>query len=245
MRELDPALGAAALRGLHFPGNGHSVDPRRLVEAFAKAFQSEGGKLRRANALGFAFRSDRLFAVETDDGSEPTDIAILTAGAYSTSLAKAAGLTVPLESERGYHVTIPALQGGPRLPTVDASAKIVATPMAMGLRITGIVEFAGLQAPPDWRRARAIAERARQLYPTLPGQETMTTDQFWMGHRPSLPDSLPAIGRSSRCREILVAFGHGHLGLTAAPRTADLVAELVAERPPSIDLTPFDPCRFG
>lgn len=245
LRELDPALGPAALRGLHFPDNGHSVDPRGLVEAFARAFEREGGKLRRTRATGFQLRSDRLLAVETEDGPEPADIAILAAGAHSTPLAKAAGLAVPLESERGYHVMIPRFQGGPRLPTVDASARIVATPMSAELRLAGIVEFAGLQAPPDWRRARAVAERARQLYPALPSPEPMTERQFWMGHRPSLPDSLPAIGRAPRCREIMVAFGHGHLGLTAAPRTADLLVQLVAGRLPSIELTPFDPSRFA
>jgi D-amino-acid dehydrogenase len=107
----------------------------------------------------------------------------------------------------------------------------------------GYPQFAGLNAAPDWRKAAALARHGAALYPGL--IDAATPMSRWMGHRPSLPDSLPVIDVSPRCRNIVLAFGHGHLGLTAAPRTADIVANLVLDRPAGIDLAPNSPGRFG
>jgi D-amino-acid dehydrogenase len=117
--------------------------------------------------------------------------------------------------------------------------------MAAGLRLTGTVELAGLRAPPDWRRAWALLPLAQRLYPGLAPEGAAEHSAVWMGHRPSMPDSLPVIGRSRRCADVVYAFGHGHLGLTGAPFTGRLVAELVGGRPPAIDLRPYAPARFA
>lgn len=238
---LDPALGPAAFRGLHFPENGHVLDPQRLVEALAEAFVRQGGEIVRTGARDFAIEAGRLTGVVTQGGTLKADAAVIAAGAFSAPLARAAGEIVPLESERGYHAMLSGAKG-PHWPTVDATAKIVATPMQTGVRLTGTVEFAGLRAPPDWRRAQALLGLGRQLYPGL--ADGTAPVSLWMGHRPSLPDSLPAIGRASRCRDIVLAFGHGHLGLTAAPKTAEVVTDLLAGRSPALDLAPFAPGRF-
>ncbi len=116
----------------------------------------------------------------------------------------------------------------------------IATPMAMGLRLAGTVELASLDAPPDYRRARALLEHGRRLFPGLDGDGASE----WMGCRPSLPDSLPVIGRAPGFSNVYFAFGHGHLGLTQGAVTGELIAALVAGRPPAIDLAPYRADRF-
>jgi D-amino-acid dehydrogenase len=132
----------------------------------------------------------------------------------------------------------------PRIPTADADGKFVATPMDTGLRFAGTVELAGLEAPPDWRRAQILLEQGRKMLPGLAASHAQERISVWMGHRPSLPDSLPVLGPSSATQDVIYAFGHGHVGMTSAPMTGKIVADLVAGRPPSIDLRPFSAGRF-
>jgi D-amino-acid dehydrogenase len=116
----------------------------------------------------------------------------------------------------------------------------VVTPLSIGVRVGGAVELGGLTLPPNFARADAMLKKAAMF---LPGLAT-TGGRQWMGFRPSLPDSLPAIGRSRASPDIVYAFGHGHLGLTQSAGTGKLVAQLVTGAPPSLDLTPFSPQRF-
>jgi D-amino-acid dehydrogenase len=128
----------------------------------------------------------------------------------------------------------------PRIPIASGEGKWFATPMEEGLRVAGTVELAGLSAPPNDRRADVLLEGAKRLFPGL----SYAGASRWMGHRPSLPDSLPVIGRSARFANAWLAFGHGHVGLTAAPTTGGLVADLIESKTPSIDPAPYSAERF-
>ena len=240
LQELDPALATGQYRGAFLPGNGHTTDPYALLSLLAAAFVRAGGQVIPAAALGFAFEQDRLCAVQTSAGSFAASAAILAAGAHSRKLARALGDHVPLESERGYHLTLPSPQVAPRYPTLSAEGRFVVTPMAMGVRLTGTVELAGLRAPPDWRRAHMLLPMAQKLLPGLGG----AGGTVWMGHRPSMPDFLPVIGRSRRSADVLYAFGHGHLGLTAAASTGRLASQILTGKTPLIDPSPFAASRF-
>lgn len=114
------------------------------------------------------------------------------------------------------------------------------TPLSTGVRVGGAVELGGLKLPPNFRRAEAMLEKAKRF---LPGLKT-DGGVAWMGFRPSLPDSLPVIGRARATPRVVHAFGHGHLGLTQSAGTARLVADLVTEATPPIDTAPFSPQRF-
>ncbi|MGH7090905.1 MAG: NAD(P)/FAD-dependent oxidoreductase [Stellaceae bacterium] len=245
LRQLEPALTRAYRRGILVQENGHVDDPLALVQGLAAALVRNGGEIRRARALGFVLDGGRVRTVRTDAGELAADAAVLAAGAHSGPLAAALGDRLPLETERGYHAMVRDPEVMPRLPVSDAHGKFVATPMRQGLRLAGTVELAGLEAPPDWRRARVLLEAWRQLLPGLAPEPDAARLSFWMGHRPSLPDSLPAIGRSRASPDIIYAFGHGHVGMAGAPMTGRLVADLVAARPPAIELAPFDPARFA
>jgi D-amino-acid dehydrogenase len=244
LRQFDPNLSRDFTRGKLVPGNGHCLDPGGLVTALAAAVQNDGATFLRRRATGFSFNGADLRAVQTPEGEVPADAAVIAAGAHSRPLAAQLGDRVPLETERGYHAMLRTPEVMPRVPTTDSEGKFVATPMADGVRFAGTVELAGLNAAPDWRRARILLQQASKLYPGL--ARTYSEDRYtvWMGHRPSLPDSLPVLGPSTRSRDVFYAFGHGHVGMTSGPYTGKVIADLVAGRPPPIDLSPFRPGRF-
>jgi D-amino-acid dehydrogenase len=245
LRQLEPTLARDFVRGILIRENGHTSNPLGLVERLLGQFLRSGGELVRARALGFDLADSHLAAIRTDTGNLRADAAIVCAGAWSKPLTTALGDRIPLETERGYHLMVRDPEVMPRIPTADAEGKFVATPMMTGLRFAGTVELAGLTAPPDWRRARILLDQGRRMLPGLAAHYTEDRISVWMGHRPSLPDSLPVIGPSRATRDVIYAFGHGHVGMTAAPMTGKVVADLVAGRPPAIDITPFAPARFA
>lgn len=245
LRQLEPALSRDYVRGMLVRENGHTSNPLRLIERLVEHFLRSGGELVRAHAHGFRLDGRRLAAITTDTGDLPADGAVVCAGAYSKPLAAALGDKAPLETERGYHLMIRDAEAMPRIPTADADGKFVATPMETGLRFAGTVELAGLAAPPDWRRARVLLEHGRKMLPGLAASYPDERISMWMGHRPSLPDSLPVLGPSRATPDVVYAFGHGHVGMTSAPMTGKIVADLVAGRPPAIDIAPFAVGRFS
>jgi D-amino-acid dehydrogenase len=245
LRQLEPVLSRDYVRGMLVRENGHTSNPLALVERLVDHFLRSGGELVRARTVGFRLEGGRLSAIATDTGDLRADAAVVCAGAYSKPLAAALGDKVPLETERGYHLMIRDPEVMPRIPTADADGKFVATPMDTGLRFAGTVELAGLDAPPNWRRARILLEQGRKMLPGLAAAHPEERISVWMGHRPSLPDSLPVIGPSAATPDVIYAFGHGHVGMTSAPMTGKVVSDLVAGRPPAIDIAAFSASRFN
>jgi len=244
LRQYDPTLSRDFVRGALVEENGHIGNPHRLVRTLAEALARNGGQLRQARALGFDLDGGKLKAIRTDQGVFPCDAAVVAAGAWSKPLAATLGDPVPLETERGYHIMIRDPEVQPRLPLMDGEGKFAVTPMETGLRFAGTVELAGLSAPPDWRRARILLEQGRRILPGLAASYPEERLSMWMGHRPSLPDSLPCIGPSRLSPDVIYAFGHGHVGMAGSPVTGKLVADLVAGRKPLIDPAPFSAQRF-
>ena len=240
LHELVPELSTDYKHGVLLADHGFVTNPYRLVRSLAEQFARDGGHLERRRATGIIVRDGRVSGVHTADGEWIADRVVIAAGAWSTSLISALGMRVPLESQRGYHATIQGSGITPALPVVSAEAKVYATPMEEGLRFAGTVEFAGLDAPPDFRRADALIALAKDMFPTIaPGEVSQ-----WMGHRPTLPDSLPVIGAAPDHPHLLFAFGHGHHGMTGASTTGTIIASLVSGRQPPINLAPYRPHRF-
>ena len=245
VREFDPNLSPAITHLLHLPDQGHCLDPLGLCQALARAVLAHGaGAPVPGRALGFEARDGRVAQVHTERGAIDVDAVVLAAGAFSGPLANQLGVRVPLDTERGYHVTLKSPSVMPRVPLLEAEGKWFATPMTAGLRLAGTVEFAGLDAAPNWLRANALVDQLPKLLPQLSHRAIGDADR-WMGRRPSLPDSRPLIGRSPRFVNAVLAFGHAHVGLTSAAMTGRLVAQLLTGERPSIDLSPFAPDRFG
>lgn len=241
LEALEPDLKGRFRFGILAPENGSTTDPSALVKTLHAHCVARGAGMVRQAAAGFERSGRQVTAVRAADGSRTlVDGAVVAAGAWSGALAAALGSQVPLETQRGYHVTVHSSNLALRHTVMAVENNLMVNPMAMGLRLAGTVEFAGLRAPPRYERAQALLHLGRQLFPHL---DTSVTTQ-WMGHRPCLPDSLPVVGRARSADNAWLAFGHGHMGMCMAASTGREVAHLVAGREPQIDLRPFRPDRF-
>ena len=245
LRQVDPNLSRDYVKGVVVRENGHTTNPHRLVTTLLESFVRNGGRIERARAVGFDLDGSRLKAIRTEDGPRPADAAIVAAGIWSRPLAAELGDRLPLETERGYHLMIRDPEVVPRMPIADADGKFVVTPMELGLRAAGTVELAALDAPPNWERANVLLRHLHRIYPSLKEAYADERISRWMGHRPSMPDSLPVIGASRRSPDVIYAFGHGHIGMASSPMTGRIVADLAAGQPTTIDIAPFRPSRFA
>jgi D-amino-acid dehydrogenase len=245
MRQREPELDRRYGFGALVEEGGHCRDPGAYVAALVAQAVAEGAVLERAKATGFRIEGGRLKAVLTDRGEVAADRAVIAAGAYSKKLAAMAGSDVPLETERGYHAMVLDAPVGPRTPLMPYDGKMSVTWTDRGLRCAGQVEIAGLEAAPNWKRAEILRDHLLRSFPNLPRDLPAERVKFWMGHRPSMPDGLPCIGPSGASPDVLLAFGHGHVGLVAAPRTARAVVALLDGRRPEIPVEPFRPARFA
>jgi D-amino-acid dehydrogenase len=240
--ELEPDLKGRFRFGILAPENGSTVDPAAFTRALFAQCERDGAEIVRKRVTGFRQAGGSVTGVTTEDG-ETLDCegVVLAGGAWSARLTSQLGTSIPLETQRGYHVTVESTNLALRHTVMAVEHNIMVNPMRMGLRIAGSVEFAGLKAAPDYRRADVLLTRAKDMFPHL---DTSRTTQ-WMGHRPCLPDSLPVIGRAPKVDNAWFAFGHGHIGMCGAASTGREIAALVAGRTPQIDLKPFSPTRFA
>ncbi|NEY90202.1 NAD(P)/FAD-dependent oxidoreductase [Tabrizicola oligotrophica] len=239
-RELEPELAKTIGLAVLFPQNRSMKDPYKLVLALAERFTAQGGRIERGEVVGFA-RGETIREVVLKDGRRlSADEVVIAAGAFSHRLSKLLGEPIPLETERGYHTQIMAPGISMRHSIIWPARVFMVTPTAGGIRVGGTVEMAGLEAAPDYRRAKVTVKRAMTALPNLRRETTSE----WMGHRPALPDTVPILSASARTRGVYYATGHGHLGLTYAATTARLMGELITGAKPSVDLHPYRVNRF-
>lgn len=224
LRDLEPALSASFHGAILERSASHVSDPLKIVEGLYRYTVDRGTDFQRREMRIAAVDADGIELSGIDDGRARFDGLVVAAGAWSRQLLRQIGDDAPLESDRGYNITIPRPGVAIRHCLVFADRGFVATPLEPGLRIGGGVELAGLAAPPRPARLQRMLEAAKRFMPGLDDRDGET----WMGHRPATPDSLPIIRVSDRHPRIVYAFGHGHLGLTQGPVTGQRVAKLFA-----------------
>ncbi|MEP6969485.1 MAG: FAD-binding oxidoreductase [Betaproteobacteria bacterium] len=239
-----PGLNAEVRGGICYSGTGHVADPQAVCDGLVVALQRAGGQLQQAQVTRLAPSEDAGYVASLQGGGRiHARQVLLCAGAWSAPLAAGLGYRVPLDTERGYHINVPwpaaadpmLAQLRLRRPIASIERNVIMTPMLVGLRMTGTVEFGGLDLPPDPHRYRLLHRSMRAL---LPGIDT-TQSTEWMGFRPSLPDHLPVLGAAPRHPGVFFAFGHQHLGLTLCGVSARVMATLMQGGVPSIDLAPY------
>ncbi len=240
IEQLAPGLSPAVMGGLYFADTAHVTDPLRVCRGLAIALERAGGVVEKAEVHGIEARGERGFTLAAGERSFDCDIVIVAAGAWSGPLARQLGHRVPLDTERGYNLTTDGWYSDLTLPVGSLERHTYLAPLASGLRITGFSELGGVSLPPVSRRFDKLREHLHALVPAA----ELSGSTEWMGHRPSLPDHLPVIGRSSRHPGALFAFGHQHLGLTLSAVTAEIIEALVAGREPPVDPAPFRIERF-
>ncbi|MEX4005141.1 NAD(P)/FAD-dependent oxidoreductase [Paraburkholderia sp. EG285A] len=242
VRECEPSLAHVFRKGVFLEDWAHIGDPKLLVT-----------RLRdRVRQLGAQFVTGAVRALDPSDALVPAAVLesgvrvkgrqiVVATGAWSAELAQSIGDRVLLDSERGYNTTLPSHGVNLSREVIFAERKFVATPLDIGVRIGGAAEFAGLKAPPNYKRSDALLTLGKKFLPGINDSGAVK----WMGHRPATPDSLPVIGRSPKVSSVIYAFGHGHLGLTQSATTGALIADILTERSSKIDLTPYAISRFS
>ncbi len=240
LRALFAGVPAGALR---FSNTGQVVDIPALRDGISAAFRATGGTIRTARAAAFEIESGRA-ALRLSDGTRlVADLVVVAAGIGSADLLRPLEGPVPLIAERGYHVeTADGIDGWPTdLPPVAFEDRsVILTRFSKTLRLAGFTEFASVTAPPDTRKWDRLDHHADALgLPLSDGRAR------WTGARPTLPDYLPAIGRSQAASNLIYAFGHQHLGVTLAAATGELVAVLARGDMPGVPLSPFNLRRFA
>jgi D-amino-acid dehydrogenase len=235
--ELEPSLAEPFAGSTYYPREAH-VDPYRFVHAVGAA---SGATVRTGVEVLALRRRNGGVAVETSEGTLEPETVVLAAGAWSGRLARTAGVFLPLEGGKGYHVDFERGEDDPRIPAWLQSCWAIATPLRDCLRIAGTLELAGLDLGLNDLRVQAVKRGAERGFRALEGRPVLNV---WSGLRPCTPDGLPVIGRAPGLPGLVLATGHAMKGVSLAPVTGRLIAELVAGDRPSHDLTPFRPERF-
>lgn len=241
--DLEPRLNRNTFtRGVFQPGSGFVNYPMALAQSYMASALQRGAQHIQESVREIRPAEGGGVSIRADGATRHFDSAVVAAGAWSRQFAAQLGDHVSLDTERGYHLSFgPSTHDLLRRPVCYPEKQLVLSPMHDGISLVSGDELAGLNAPPDYRRIRALVPLACSLLPGITGQ---AIQREWMGFRPSTPDSLPVIGRSSRCNDVFYAFGHGHVGLTLSAVTAQLIAGMVAGRPEPFDMKPYRIDRF-
>ncbi|WP_163025848.1 NAD(P)/FAD-dependent oxidoreductase [Chachezhania antarctica] len=239
LAERDRNLGPDYTFGTIYSDFGWLSSPAGYVRALFDHYRGQGGDFRQASVVDVTPGEAPTVTLE---GGEilTADKVVLSAGAWSRRFAKSLGMTIRLEAERGYHVSMANPSFTAPHPYMVTDAKFVLTPMQGALRAAGVVEFAGLDGPEHPEPPKFIAKAVKRVYPGLEFESSTS----WMGRRPTTPDSLPAIGEAAAAPNVLHAYGGQHVGLTIGPKVGRLIADLAGRRTPNIDLAPYRPDRF-
>ncbi|SPH24853.1 D-amino acid dehydrogenase 1 [Defluviimonas aquaemixtae] len=240
-RDYDPSFGPTLGLAVKLAGHGRIADPGQYVKDLAAHAEGQGARILRSDVEDVVRDGGRVTGVRAGGETIPCDAAVIATGAWSGPLARKLGLNVPIETERGYHLELWEPSVMPRSPVMVASGKFVVTPMDGRLRLAGIVEFGGLDAPPSRAPIKLLERSIRAAIPGISWNRTVE----WMGHRPSVADSIPLIGAIPGIQGAYAGFGHDHVGLTGGPKTGRVLAQLIAGRTPNISLAPYAPDRFN
>ncbi len=241
LQDYDPVFSRDISFATRLADHGHIRDPGRYVKDLAAHVEANGGRILRAEVEDVTRDAGKVTGVRAGGETISCDTAIVSAGVWSGPLAKRLGISVPLESERGYHLELVEPSAMPRSPVMVASGKFVATPMDGRIRLAGIVEFGGLDAPPLRAPFELLRKNARAALPGVTWKEEVE----WMGHRPAPADSIPIIGEVPGISGAYMGFGHHHIGLTGGPKTGRLLAQMIAGRTPNTDTSVYAPARFA
>jgi len=233
-RTMEPALTEQVGAVVWIPGMGYVTDTLALARRLAERIESRGGRILRAEATGVDARG-----VRTKEGRLDADRVVLAAGAWSHRLARELGVDIPLVSERGYHVMLAPGSSPLRMPVLMVERKVALTPMAAGIRMASVAEFAAADARADHARAERVFRGLERFVQGLDAEPVSR----WVGPRPSVPDSRPILGQAPGAPHVLLAYGHGHLGVTLAALTGRVIADVASGRDPGIDMRAVAPLR--
>lgn len=239
---LEPALKADLAGGWYYDDDAH-VRPDKLLKSWRRVLEAGGVEVREGCALrGFLGPAGRASAAVTDRGELPAEAFVVATGALTPLLNRDLGVRIPIQPGKGYSLTMRRPRTCPAIPIIFPETRVVATPFRSGYRLGSTMEFAGYDATIDPRRIQLLKDGASP-YLLEPYDEPV--EEPWFGWRPMTYDGLPIVDRSPIRENVLIAAGHNMLGLSMAPATGRLVAELLGGARPHIDPSPYRVDRFG
>ena len=235
VHDLEPNLNPIYEGGIYFPNSLHARNPKKISDKiFSKCLE-----------MGATFIKDEILTIQKNKIKSTNkdynfEHLLITAGAFSRKFTDQLGETIPLETERGYHVHFKNSDTILERPVCSLDTGIYLTPMEQGLRAAGTVEFGGLQNPPSPKRIQYVTQEAKKLISHLPDPY-----DSWMGFRPSLPDFVPVIGESKHYTNIFYAFGHHHLGWTLAAITGSVISKIISKESINLNFSKYSSSRFS
>jgi D-amino-acid dehydrogenase len=240
---LEPGVRMDVLGGVYYPGDAH-LTPTRLMETLTRRVRELGVTFRwNTTVRGFAARNGYVHAAQTSSGDFEADAFVLAGGAWSARMVRDLGIRLPLQAGKGYSLTLPVPKQLPAVSAICMEARVAVTPMGRSLRFGGTMEFAGLDTSIRPERIQGIMESVPRYFPEF-GEADFQDVRPWCGLRPCSPDGLPYVGPFRRYPNLIAATGHAMLGVTLAPGTGKLVAEILGGEKPSVALEPLSPDRY-
>lgn len=244
VQDLEPDVRVKARGGVYFPGDAHLV-PQQFVADLAAYLQLQQAKIHfNTPVTDVTLANGSIKSIRAGETTHEFDEVILAAGSWSGLFSTKLGIDLPMQAGKGYSFTLPDIKKNVRIPSIFLEARVAVTPMDNTLRFGGTMEITGVDPRINMNRVRGIVDSIPNYYPdmqvALPERE-----KIWYGFRPCSPDGLPYVGRHKALKNLVIATGHSMMGVSLAPGTGKLVAEIVNDEPVSMDIRPFDPARFS
>lgn len=219
--------------------------PGRFLSGLARLLQEGGAEFAwQTTVQGWRVEVGRVAALRTSRGDLVADEYVLAGGSWSQDLARGLGLKLPIQAGKGYSVTLPHPKQRPSISSILTEARVAVTPMGSSLRFGGTMEISGLDDRINPARVRGILKAIPKYFPEL-GPADFQDLPVWRGLRPCSPDGLPYVGRFGRFANLSAATGHAMLGLSLGPITGRLMAEVLSDESPSLDIALLSPDRYG
>ena len=238
VKELEPNIANVYYAGQIFTGSRHTTNPLAISTKIFEKFLELGGTYIKQNVKNL-IQKENFIELSLDNKKIIFDKIIISAGAWSNQIANMLGDKFPLDTERGYHILFETNEKLINRPVAWSESGFYLIQIHDGIRAAGTVEIAGLKKSPNKKRIEMIERQSRKVLPQL-GKVKST----WMGRRPTLPDSLPIIGKSQQNSNVIYAFGHQHIGWTLGAVTGKIIDSLSRDQIPNIDISAYSPTRF-
>ena len=244
VQAMEPDVQVDVEGAVYYPGDAH-IYPNQLINNLIGYLKRRGVRfLENQTVIEFETQGQSVKSVVTSGGTYPFDEVVLAAGAWSPNLARKLGISLPLQGGKGYSFMANDLTKSIKTPAIMLEARATATPMGGGVRFAGTLEVAGTDQSVNMNRVKGIHNSITQYYPDLkvpfPKEQ-----EVWRGLRPCSPDGLPYIGRLSQFPNVILATGHGMMGVSLGPATGKLVSEIVSGEKTSVGIEAFEPTRFN
>lgn len=243
LAELEPGLEMNVAGGVRYHGDAH-LSPPRFLNALRERILARGGAIRtQAPVLWLEKEGSEIRGARVRGEVVTADAFVLAAGVWSADLAEGVGLNLSLAAGRGYGFTVVDPPHPIRIPSILVEARVAVTPLPEGIRFVGTMELGGVQILSEGPRLEGMRRRIGLYYPAFEGP--VRTPEAWCGLRPCTPDGLPYLGRTAAAKNLVVATGHAMMGMSLGPISGRLVADLIANRAPSIDIRRLSPDRHA